>query len=102
MIAVPYSIELNDLTLCVGRNLSGPEFVRLVRDHLDQLLSDGESAGRVMALATHPFIINQPFRHRYLVEALEYVKSQPGVWITTSDEIAGHYRQAGSGRSTDL
>jgi peptidoglycan/xylan/chitin deacetylase (PgdA/CDA1 family) len=95
MISVPYSIELNDITLCVGKNLSGPEFARLVRDHLDQLLKDSESTGRVMALAIHPFISNQPFRHRYLVEALEYVKSQPGVWITTSDQIAGHYLAAG-------
>ncbi len=92
MISVPYSAELNDVPLFTARNLSGPEYVRLVVDALDQLLIDGESGGRVLALPLHPFIVNQPSRHRYLVELLEHVVSRPGVWVTTSDEIAGHYR----------
>lgn len=29
--------------------------------------------------------------HRYVDEALEYVVNHPGVWVTTSDEIAEHY-----------
>ena len=91
MIAVPYAIELNDLTLFVGRNLSGPEFVRMVQDQLDQLLADSKISGRVMALPVHPFIVGQPFRHRYLVEALEYVCSREDVWVTTSDAIADHF-----------
>jgi peptidoglycan/xylan/chitin deacetylase (PgdA/CDA1 family) len=92
MISVPYSAELNDVPLFTARNLSGPEYVRHVVDALDQLLMDGEVGGRVLALPLHPFIVNQPSRHRYLVEVLEHVASRPGVWVTTSDEIAGHYR----------
>lgn len=91
MISVPYSIEVNDIPLFIGRNLSGPEFVRIIRDQFDQLLADSASAPRVMALALHPFIINQPFRHRYLVEALEYIAGRQEVWLTTSDDIAAHY-----------
>lgn len=92
MISVPYSAELNDVPLFTARNLSGPEYVRLVVDALDQLLQDGESGGRVLALPLHPFIVNQPSRHRYLAEVLEHVAGRPGVWVTTSDEIAAHYR----------
>ena len=44
-----------------------------------------------MALALHPFVSGHPFRRKYLDQALEYVASHPGVWLTTSDEIAGHY-----------
>jgi hypothetical protein len=44
-----------------------------------------------MALALHPFVIGQPFRHKYLAKALEYIASREGVWLTTSDEIAAHY-----------
>jgi peptidoglycan/xylan/chitin deacetylase (PgdA/CDA1 family) len=94
MIAVPYSVELNDITLCVGRNLSGEAYVRWVIDTLDQLLADGESTGRVMALPIHPFVINQPSRHRYLARVLEEVAARDGVWVTTSDEIARHYLSA--------
>ncbi len=44
-----------------------------------------------MALALHPFVIGQPFRHKYMDQALEYVANHSGVWLTTSDEIAAHY-----------
>lgn len=92
MLSVPYSIDLNDVNLFVGKNLSGPDYVRLVSDVLAQLLADGETAGRVLALPIHPFIVNTPSRHRYLAEVLELMRSTEGVWVTTSDEIADHYR----------
>ena len=47
-----------------------------------------------MALALHPFVVSQPFRHKYLDQALEHIANHPGVWVTTSDEIAAHYGDA--------
>ena len=46
-----------------------------------------------MALALHPFVIGQPFRAKYLDRALEFLAEQPDIWLTTSDEIAEHYRR---------
>jgi allantoinase len=45
-----------------------------------------------MVLALHPFVMGQPFRSRYPAKALQYITSHEGVWLTTSDEIAAHYR----------
>jgi allantoinase len=95
MISVPYSIELNDITLFVGKKLSGEAFYQMVVDQFDQLYKDSEKSGRVMSLALHPFIINQPFRHKYLEKALEYIARRSDVWLTTSDEIAEHYANLG-------
>jgi allantoinase len=51
----------------------------------------------VMALCVHPFSVNQPFRHKYLDQALEYIAGHEGVWLATADEIAEAYRaQRGS------
>ncbi|MFI5780793.1 polysaccharide deacetylase family protein [Nocardia sp. NPDC051570] len=97
MLSVPYSVELNDLGIFVSKGLTGPDFVQMVKDQVDQLYADSADSGRVMALALHPFITGQAFRHRYLDEALDYVVNHPGVWTTTSDEIADHYRQATAG-----
>jgi peptidoglycan/xylan/chitin deacetylase (PgdA/CDA1 family) len=91
MISVPYAIELNDITLFLGRGLSGEDFVTMVLDQLDQLLSEG--GGRVMALGLHPFIVGQPFRHIHLARLLERIVDTPGVWVTTSDAIAELYLQ---------
>jgi allantoinase len=90
-LSVPYSIEVNDVSLFVGKSLSGPEFQRIVLDQLEQLIEDSASSGRVMALCLHPFIVNQPFRHKYLAAALKVIASRSDVWLTTSDEIAAWY-----------
>jgi allantoinase len=91
LLSVPYSVEVNDLGLFITKGLTGPDFLQVVKDQVDQLYEDSADSGRVMALALHPFVIGQPFRHRYLDQALEYVANHPGVWLTTSDEIAERY-----------
>lgn len=91
MLSVPYTLELNDLGLFTAHAVTGPDFVQIVKDQLDQLYEDSATSGRVMALALHPFVTGQAFRMKYLDQALEYVVNHPGVWNTTSDEIAAHY-----------
>jgi allantoinase len=91
MMSVPYSTELNDVAMFVGKSLSGEAFYQIVVDQFDQLYKDSEKSGRVMSLCLHPFIINQPFRHKYLEKALEYIARRSDVWLTTSDDIAEHY-----------
>jgi allantoinase len=92
MLSVPYTVELNDLGL-FANGITGPEFVRIVRDQYDQLRADAQGSGRVLALALHPFVIGQAFRAKYLDEALAHLAAQPDVWLTTSDDIAEHYRR---------
>ena len=92
MISVPYSVDINDITLFLGRNLPGEEYVRMILDGLDQLVQDGRGgSGRVLALPIHPFIVNQPSRHRYLDRVLTEIAARDDVWVTTSDAIADHY-----------
>lgn len=94
MVSVPYSVELNDLLL-FGKGFTGEEFVQIVKDQYDQLRADSATSGRVMALALHPFVIGQPFRRKYLDQALGYLAAQPDAWLTTSDDIATHFRATG-------
>ncbi|MBX6766487.1 MAG: polysaccharide deacetylase family protein [Actinomadura rubrobrunea] len=93
MISVPYTVELNDLMLFVTSATTGPEFLRIVQDQYERLHADSEGSGRVMALALHPFVIGRPFRAKHLDQALEFLAGQPDIWLTTSDEIAEHYRR---------
>jgi hypothetical protein len=94
MLSVPYSVELNDLGMFLSNGMSGPDVLQVIKDQFDQLYRDGAGSGRVMALALHPFVIGQPFRAKYLDQALAYIVNHPGVWATTSDEIAAHYIRA--------
>lgn len=92
MLSVPYSIELNDVTLYACKSFTGPEFLEAVRDQLDQLYAESADSGRVMALAIHPFSSGQAFRYKYFDAALAYIANHKGVWLTTSDGIADAYR----------
>ncbi|MGW5795498.1 polysaccharide deacetylase family protein [Saccharopolyspora sp. NPDC003752] len=91
LLSVPYQTELNDVTLFVGTGVSGQDFLQAVKDQFDQLYAESADSGRVMSLALHPFVIGQPFRAKYLDQALEYITGHEGVWLTTSDEIAESY-----------
>jgi peptidoglycan/xylan/chitin deacetylase (PgdA/CDA1 family) len=93
MLSVPYSVELNDLSLFGAKGMTGEEFFRTIVDQFDQLYADGARTGRVMALALHPFATGQAFRTKYLDKALQYIASHEGVWLTTSDEIAGFFAE---------
>ena len=44
MLSVPYSVELNDLNLFISRGLTGPAFVQVVKDQLEQLYVDSATA----------------------------------------------------------
>lgn len=78
---MPYSVELNDIGIFLGKGLTGPDFLQMVKDQVDQLAEDAaDGSGRVMALALPPFVTGQAFRAKYLDQALEYVVNHPGVW----------------------
>ena len=91
MISVPYSIEVNDIPVFLGKGYTAEQFSQMIVDQFDTLYAEGEQSGRVMCLALHPFLVNQPFRHKYLDRALDYISSHDSVWLTTSDEIADWY-----------
>jgi hypothetical protein len=91
MIAVPCAIEMNDITLFVGKSLSGADVAQAVMDQFDVLHDEGQRSARAMCLALYPFIINQPFRHTYPGRALDYITQHEAVWLATIDETADSY-----------
>ena len=95
MISVPYSIEVNDIPLFVGKSFSGEDFYQLLVDQFDVLYEEGKHTGRVMCVALHPFVTGLPFRSKYLDKALAYITSRRDVWLPTSDEIAEWYVNRG-------
>lgn len=91
MISLPYSIEVNDISAFIGRGLTPDQFCQMIVDQFDVLYAEAERSARVMCVALHPFIINQPFRQKYLQKALEHITGHGDVWLATGDEIADWY-----------
>lgn len=91
LISIPYSIDLNDITAFIMRNMTPQQFCEIIKDQFDVLYAEGSSQARVMCIALHPFLIGQPFRSVWLEKALEYLKGHKKVWFATSGEIAAWY-----------
>jgi allantoinase len=94
LLSVPYSAEVNDVPIFLIHHQTGPEFARAVIDQFDVLRAEGEQGPRVFGLGLHPFLIGQPFRSRYLDDALAHIVAHDDVWLTTSTEIANWYADA--------
>ena len=63
-------------------------------DQFEQLYADAEESARVMALVVHPYIMGAPHRLRYFREALEHIRSRPGVVFWTGEQILDWYLAA--------
>ena len=90
--AIPYTLDLNDMPLFNNPSISIEDFERRIRDTFDVLYEEGETCGRVMCIALHPFLIGAPHRIRYLARALAHIASHDGAWLATGSEIIDAYR----------
>lgn len=91
MLSVPYSHEINDFGAFLIKNLPAERFYQMICDQFDVLYEEGARSGRVMNLALHPFLSGQPYQAKWVDQALAYIVSHAGVWLTTGGEIAGWY-----------
>lgn len=96
ILSVPYNIELNDMQMIFRQRSSGPEYLRALVDHFEQLRSESrrEGRGRVMAIPVHPFLAGQARFCGYLEQALETILRSGDAWSATGGEIADFFIQA--------
>lgn len=92
MVALPYSVQTNDVPAYFDMKVSVPEFEAMLKRQFDVLYRDSEHSGRVMAIAIHPFVTGQPHRVVALERALDYICGHGGVWLATGREIVQHYQ----------
>jgi allantoinase len=88
LISVPYTLELNDVYVYNVHHYPPAYYGQMIRDQFDILYAEG---GRVMCVAIHPYLVDQPHRQQAFEEALAYVVSHDDVWVTTGAEIAQWY-----------
>ena len=92
LIAMPYSIEINDITVFLGDHGTAEDFCTRIVDQFDVMYEDGKVSGRVMSIGLHPFLIGHGFRSKYLDLALKHIRSRDDVWFATGAEILDWYR----------
>ncbi len=94
LLALPYSIELNDISMMIVQHHPAPEFVTRCMDYFERLYAESASRAKIMSIAVHPYICGTPFRIKYFEQVLAALKKKPGVVFWTGEEIMHWYRSA--------
>ena len=92
MYSLPITGELDDYTVLVERQAPVMRYSQLIRETFDVMYQEGGDNGRLLVLNLHPWLIGQPFRIKYLRQALEYLAKSPQTWNATGKEIVDWYR----------
>lgn len=94
IVAMPYSIEINDIGIFTRRGFTGPEYAEMLRDQFDVLYEEAARTSKVMCIALHPFITGVPFRAKHLEAALTYIRRHEHAWFAPGSDILAAWRQA--------
>jgi peptidoglycan/xylan/chitin deacetylase (PgdA/CDA1 family) len=88
LLAMPYSLELNDSTSMVGRAVSPADFADMIIDEFEELYLAANDQPLVMSVVLHTFVSGVPFRLRQLTRALEHIARRgTDVWLTRPRDI---------------
>ena len=92
MCALPLMWELDDVNALSDRRLPIDRYARLLQESFDGLYEGSRESGLLLAFNLHPWLIGQPFRVRFLDEALGHMVRRQGVWAATGSQIAEWFR----------
>ena len=99
MVALPYTVELNDIPIYLIQNHRSPELFERAKDHFDTLYREGADSARVMCISTHPYITGAAHRIKYYDAIFEYISRFEGVVFMTGSEILDWYNgEVGNGQ----
>jgi peptidoglycan/xylan/chitin deacetylase (PgdA/CDA1 family) len=85
LLALPPQPEWNDLECMWLRRVSAPVWADGIAEAFAMLHDEG---GGAFNLTLHPWIAGQAHRIRYLRDAMQRILGKPGIWRTTTDELA--------------
>lgn len=93
MLAMPYSVELNDIPLVMIQHHDEAELPRRARLHAARLLLEAEafSGVKVMCIAIHPYITGVPHRIGALEGLFADLAADPRIAFLQGDDIAAWY-----------
>ncbi len=93
LFALPLMLELDEAHALWERRVRTPRYGQLLQEGFERLYTDGAQSGRLLVIHLHPWLMGQPFRIRYLDEALQVMRRRQGVWAAHGGAIIEWYGQ---------
>lgn len=93
LVSLPYTQELNDLSMLLIQGHRAAEYADRAIDQFDQLIEDAaDGSSRVMCFTMHPYIMGVPHRAKHLRRILQHVCKRPDALVWTGERILDWYK----------
>jgi allantoinase len=91
VVSVPYTLEVNDITMMALQHHDSEEMLRRGAAQFDRLYEESAKIPRVMAISTHAYISGVAHRIGWLEKLYEHIAKKPGVLMWTGEQILDWY-----------
>ena len=100
LIAMPYSLELNDGVVIATEKHSSPEVYQRVLDTVSVFEQEIDDQPRVLAIPLHPYMSGVPHRFLYLQRLVDKLMAHPSTVFMTAGQIAEWFVAADAAASS--
>jgi len=87
MLALPYSAELNDITIMLTGLHESDAMLKRVKDAFDALYKESAKGPRILAFGVHPYITGAAHRIKYFDAMLSYLRKRKDVLFWNGQQI---------------
>ena len=92
--AMPYALELNDVTIFAIEKHVSHVYLERFSDAADALARDAAPGPKVLTLAVHPYIMAQPHRLACLERTIDMLRQRDDTVFMTCDAIGDWFDDA--------
>jgi len=92
MIALPYALDLNDVTVFALEKHTSHEYIKRFEDTLSIFEKEVDDNPRILTLALHPHIIAVPYRFGALCKVLDILQKRSDTIFMTADQIVDWFK----------
>ena len=93
MVGLPYTQELNDLSMQLIQGHRATEYADRAIDEFEQLITDAaDGSSRIMCFTIHPYIMGVPHRAKHIRRILEHVCKRSDTHIWNGEQILDWYK----------
>jgi allantoinase len=93
ILSVPYSAEINDITMMVSHHHESDVLMKRTADAFDRLYEESVESARILAIGVHPYVTGAAHRIKYFEELYAYINRHDGVVHWTGQQIFDWYRR---------
>lgn len=101
MIAMPYTMELNDVPIWVVQGLSSDELLRRLQATLETFDQELARNPKVLTFGLHPHLVGVAHRASYMAKCLDLLLAREDTVFVTGSEIADWFVKVDAGPGFD-